>query len=93
MEIFTSIETIVPQTLITPFYCLLFLHSIAGLKYIYLLIIGDYSVHVEEPDQRTYWSKNLSTNRPTNQSTNQPIDKPAILTNFVVAHLRFYIIV
>ena len=41
------------------------MYFITGLKYIYLLIIGDYCVRIEEPNQRT----NL-TNEPINQQTN-----------------------
>ena len=68
------------------FYIALYLYFITGLKYIYLLIIGDYCVRVEEPDQRTYWSKNLSNN--------QPIDQPANLTNYFLhppTFLQLYI--
>ena len=39
-------------------------------------------LRVEEPDQRTYWSKIQSTNRPIDQPTNQPIDQPANLTYY-----------
>ena len=47
------------------FYFILYLYFISGLKYIYLLIFGDYSVLVENPNQRT----NL-TNEPINLKTN-----------------------
>ena len=36
----------------------------AGLKYTYLLIIGDYSVRVEEPKQLTNLTNTPLTNKP-----------------------------
>jgi len=69
IRIFTPTQT--PQTTSKLYFKIfIYIHSIAGLKYIYLLIICDYYVRVKGPDQQI--------NKSTNQLISQTISLPII---------------
>ena len=51
----------------------IYLHFITGLKYVYLLIIFNYCVRVEEPNQPTVNQFYQSVYQPTYSQSNLPI--------------------